>query len=254
MRDAALEPCWVLHRRPFKDSAALIDMLTLHSGVVRCVAKGLHRRAYSGPLGSILQSYTPLLARFVGRSDLRTLAQVELAGPGHRFLPPASFSAMYLNELLLKIGHAQEPMPQAFAAYGRALSRIEEGAAVLGLREFEHALLAELGYAPHYDHDLSGQPIVAEQYYRLLDAQGYRVASGEAENAIRGADLLAIARRGSDCFTHPTLERVVRSHQRALLEQLLDGRSLKSRELAHAFEKSLTQSRPETQPDAGDES
>ena len=51
-----LQPAYVLHSRPYRDSSALVDLLTLHGGLQRVVWRGARRGKGIRP-----QAFTPLL-------------------------------------------------------------------------------------------------------------------------------------------------------------------------------------------------
>ncbi|MFT4768876.1 MAG: DNA repair protein RecO (recombination protein O), partial [Glaciecola sp.] len=98
-----LQPCYLLHRRPFRDNSELLDVFSVEHGRLGLIARGLSRRRRGGPLGAILQPFRPLLLSFSGKGELLTLTGAESGGE----LPPlhgeALLSAFYLNELLLRL-------------------------------------------------------------------------------------------------------------------------------------------------------
>ena len=48
----SLQPAYVLHSRPYRDSSALLEVLTAEYGRVSLVARGARRRKEDGALGA----------------------------------------------------------------------------------------------------------------------------------------------------------------------------------------------------------
>ena len=65
----ALEPAWVLHRRPYRDTSELVDLVTHHHGRIAAVARG----SRSGRRRVPLEPFQPLHASWSGRGELVTL-------------------------------------------------------------------------------------------------------------------------------------------------------------------------------------
>lgn len=62
---------FVLHSRPWSETSLMLDVFTEESGRVRLVAKGA--RSKRSTLKGALQPFTPLLLRFGGRGEVKTL-------------------------------------------------------------------------------------------------------------------------------------------------------------------------------------
>lgn len=62
---------FVLHSRPWSETSLMLDVFTEESGRVRLVAKGA--RSKRSNLKGALQPFTPLLVRFGGRGEVKTL-------------------------------------------------------------------------------------------------------------------------------------------------------------------------------------
>jgi DNA repair protein RecO (recombination protein O) len=192
-----LQPAYVLHTRPYRDTSALVDLLSLDHGLLRAVARGVRGKA-SGKRAAI-QAFQPLLVSLSGRGELLSLNQAEHAAPGFRLLGDRLFSAMYLNELLMRLLHAQEAQPGIYRLYQQTLVRLHQpGPLEACLRCFEFRLLEELGYAWDLQHDaLAGEALSAEQTYLFNPEHGYEAVQTPAaetpQNLFRGADLLQFA-------------------------------------------------------------
>lgn len=227
-----LQPAWLLHSRPYRDSSLLLDVFTVDHGRQGLVARGVHRRSRGGSSGSLLQSFRPLLLSFSGRGDLQQLSSVEAPGSTLTLAGERLFSGLYLNELLVRLLQRHDPHPQLFASYGATLEALAGPAPVEApLRRFEFQLLETLGYELQPGVDAStGQPVSPGEWYRFRPESGLwpcGVAEPGVEPAYPGRHLLAIARGDYQGEAAVTAKALLRQ---ALAEQL-GGRPLRSREL-----------------------
>ena len=191
----SLQPAYVLHSRPFRNTSLLVDFLTLDYGRVTAVARGARR--HKSRYRSLLQLFQPLLASFSGRSEVRTLTTVEssltaMQLPGNRL-----FSGLYLNELLARLLHNQQEHKPLYRAYQQALLGLQGREAVEPvLRRFEMHLLAELGYALNLQVDcISGQAIQRHRTYHFTPELGFQAADlapDELEDCYLGEHLIAL--------------------------------------------------------------
>ncbi len=105
------QPAFVLHSRPYKESSALVDLFT-PQGRLRAVM-----RAARGKAGSLIRPFVSLEVELRGKSELKTVARLESAGPAHWLDGQALFSGMYLNELLIRLLPAEDAHPALFDHY-----------------------------------------------------------------------------------------------------------------------------------------
>ncbi|MFT4519021.1 MAG: DNA repair protein RecO (recombination protein O) [Halioglobus sp.] len=193
-----LQPAYVLHSRPYRDTSAILEVFTAEQGRISLVAKGARRQSKKGSAAASLQPFTPLLISFSGRAELKTLTAQEMAGSAIPLRHERLFSGMYINELLVRLLHRHDPHPRIFASYGETLARlVEETPIDTLLREFEMLLLEELGYHLALDTDgASGAAIEAGQRYRF-DADcglvAFTAGDKQAGAGYPGSDLLAMA-------------------------------------------------------------
>ena len=229
---AALQPAFILHHRPYRDTSLLLEVFTPEHGRMSLVGRGVRRRSRGGSSASLLQAFTPLLLSFSGRSELKTITAVEAAGPALPLRGERVYSGMYMNELLVRLLHRYDPHPRLFAAYGQALESLVESPVVDAvLRRFELNLLHELGYSI----DLSvvgdtGDPVRADGWYAYEPGRGLvarRDLAEPAAPAYAGKDLLQLA--GGD-FAGPAL-RTAKRLLRQVLSEHLGQAPLKSRDL-----------------------
>lgn len=227
-----LQPAYVMHSRPYRDSSALLDVFTAEYGRISLVARGTRRQSRRGSGAALLQPFTPLLLSFSGRTDLKTLVATEPAQGLFALRGERMFCGMYMNELLVRLLHRNDAHPALFAAYDQALKALPCSSVVDSvLRRFEFTLLDELGYSFDLGVDgASGQPIEATLWYRY-DPEFGLVCCGDASAcptaAFAGADLLAMA---SGEFGGP-VRRTARQLLREALAVYLGDTPLRSREL-----------------------
>ena len=229
-----LQPAYVLHRRPYRDSSLLLDVFTPEFGRVGLVARGARQAKSRGQ--AVLQAFQPLLLSWSGGGELASLAAVESGGPPRWLSGPALMSGLYLNELLARLLHRHDPHPDLYAAYQSALAALAPAADLEPvLRIFEKRLLGELGYGLVLEHEAdSGRPVEADRLYAYhLGAGPVRCDSEERAMPapallIRGDSLLALAR---ECLDQATRLREAKRLMRAALAAHLGGRPLASRRL-----------------------
>ena len=122
--NVALQPSYVLHSRPYRDTSALLEVFTAEQGRISMVARGARRRTRGGSGSALLQPFNPLLLSFSGRAELKNLGATESAGTPRQLRGQRLFSGLYLNELLVRLLHRHDPHPQLFAAYGATLDAL----------------------------------------------------------------------------------------------------------------------------------
>lgn len=69
------ERAFVLHGRPYSETSLMLDLFTEGHGRVRLLAKGARSRRSN--LKGCLQPFTPLLVRWGGRGEVKTLRNAE---------------------------------------------------------------------------------------------------------------------------------------------------------------------------------
>ncbi|MEW6354600.1 MAG: DNA repair protein RecO [Pseudomonadota bacterium] len=146
-----LQPAYVLHQRPYRDTSALVELFSADFGRVGAVARGA--RAAKSRMQGLLQPFQPLLVSWSGRGELVTLTGCEAAGPAQRPAGATLLSGFYMNELLLRLLHRHDPHRGLFESYAAALRNLEDvNQEQRTLRIFEKHLLQELGYALVLNH------------------------------------------------------------------------------------------------------
>lgn len=91
---------FVLHTTPYRETSLLVDLLTVHHGRIRCVAKG-YRKPNKKGISRALFPYTEHQFSWQGRGDLKTLTHAD-AVQAPVFLDSAClFTGLYVNELFI---------------------------------------------------------------------------------------------------------------------------------------------------------
>src|SRR5262245_16376843 len=115
MKRVLLEPAFVLHRRSYRESSALLELFTKEYGLISVVAKSIRRaRAYQAGL---LQPFIPLLVSFAGKGDLMNLIEVESRSNSFNLKGDCLFAGFYLNELIFNSLQRWDAHPRLFNAY-----------------------------------------------------------------------------------------------------------------------------------------
>ncbi|HSH47925.1 MAG TPA: DNA repair protein RecO [Halomonas sp.] len=216
-------PAYLLHKRPYRETSALVELLVLRYGRVRAVARGVQRPG-SRHRGA-LQPFSPLHLTWTGRGELKRLALIESRGAGALLAGEGLLCGFYANELLSRLLPVELPVDEVFAFYAAALDAFARPAARAGaLRDIELALLDALGAQPRFTTPDGGE----------LDPQGrYRLesASGAFVSDARGIDGRTLRLLASGGWHAPGLAGPAKAVTRAALAPLLGNRPLRSREL-----------------------
>lgn len=237
MSKTDLQRAYILHQRPFSETSAILDCLTERDGRISVIAKGMRRRRQTKA-----QLFTEYWLRFGGKSELKQLYQLDHIMPQLPLAGMALSSGFYLNELLLCLIGKEEPVVQLWRNYQHVMTALREPQLIAPLlREFELSLAAELGYGFRLDETRKGEPLDAEAEYSFEFSHGIEPYNPQTVTSkmlvLRGAELLAIQERN---WSHPTVARAAKQLLRQVIDHLLDGKPLKSRDYARVLAESQT--------------
>lgn len=232
---ASLESGFVLHTRSWRDNSLIVEYFSREQGRVSLVARGAKsRKSRGGTHAALLQPFTPLQCSWSGRSQLRNLNACEAIGPALALHGRRLYSGLYMNELLVRLLHHEDPHEKLFDFYAAALKLLasgEEESEEVPLRRFELVLLEELGYGFDLSCDgLSGAALSEESWYHFHEDHGLVKADGAATDRrprYSGADLASISRGDFSGGARLAAKRLLRQ---ALAPHLGD-KPLKSRDL-----------------------
>lgn len=189
------QPAYILHVRAWRETSLLLEAFTREFGRVGLVARGV-RGARARLSRSALEPLQALRLDWTGRGELQALTAVEPAGPPHAFHGDALLSAMYANELLVRLTARNDPHPHLFDRYAGLLESLSEAPSLAWcLRLFERDLLAAIGYALQLETAAdTGEPIDAARTYDYLPEEGpVSAAEHPGGFCVRGSALLALA-------------------------------------------------------------
>ncbi|HEU4601735.1 MAG TPA: DNA repair protein RecO [Steroidobacteraceae bacterium] len=231
-----LQPAFVLHQRPYRDTSRILELFTRDFGRVTVFARGSRATNKSGnTLNSVLQPFSRLLISWSGKGEAGQLTGAEFDGPMDPLPPDRLVSAFYLNELLLKLFARHDAHADVFDLYSWALDGLRSRPDPLPvLRVFEKRLLEALGYGLALDRDVrSGAPVELNATYHWFESGPVRAGDiAEGTMVFSGQTLLALAREDlNDARTCSEARRLLRH----ALDRVLDGRELKSREVMLAL-------------------
>jgi DNA repair protein RecO (recombination protein O) len=225
------QPGFVLHSYPYQETSLIVEVFTREFGRVAMVAKGA-KRPHS-PLRSVLMPFHALTLDWSGRAELKTLRSAEWRGAFRLLGGRALICGFYLNELLLKLLHRDDPHDTLFDAYEQTLQALLSGAGhAVVLRCFEKRLLSELGYALILDRDADTQkPLLPHNRYQYVIDRG-PVAAATRDNGSRlellGQTLIDMR---DDNYTSPVTQQQSKSLMRLLIGHYLGSQTLHSRQL-----------------------
>ncbi|NOQ90029.1 MAG: DNA repair protein RecO [Gammaproteobacteria bacterium] len=227
---------YILHKRAYRETSSILEVLTKDYGRVSLMARGC-RGARSKTAGNLLL-FTPLVISWQGKGSLPYLKSVERADLKAPALKgKALLSAMYVNELLMYLLHKDDVQEAVFEQYHHCLYDLENRDNLeITLRKFEIKLLEILGFGLSVLAEAdTGKPIDADaQYFYHLEHGP--VLSGEARSAtlpiISGACLHALADEAyQELSANAQYLAELKQLMRFVINHHLGHKKLKSREL-----------------------
>jgi len=223
-----LQPAYILHRRPYRETSFLLDLFTPGYGRLSAISRGA--RQVKGGAQGLLQPFTPLLVSWTGRGEMMTLTHSELRGEASPLQGECLFAGFYLNELMTALLEKWDAQPGLFTIYQNAVSQLQgKTLDQRVLRTFEMRLIEELGYGILPKNDVSRHNIQPDQFYRFVPEQGFiPVAGGASTGIFAGRSLIAIAEEN---WLDDDIIRDAKRLTRMILSPLLGARQINSRKL-----------------------
>lgn len=228
------QPAYILHTRNFRDSSLIVDFLTADYGRVSGVVKGVRATTKNAKQRrGLSQAFVPLLISWSGKSDLKTIIQMEPRGTSLQLQGTRLFSGLYVNELLSRLLQQGDQHTAIYTLYEWVTKRLVSDDRVdVVLRQFELQLMEYLGYGLDFTREAaSADAIKPDRHYIYRAGEGFFPVQNMTTTAVNkvfcGEDLLAIS---SGAFTDNT-RHVAKLICRQALGVHLGEKPLKSREL-----------------------
>ncbi len=231
------QPAFVLHTYPYLETSLLVETFTRKSGRVPLVAKGARRS--KSALRGLLLAFQPLQLTWTGKSELRTLHKAEWQGGQQPLHGMGLICGFYLNELLVRLLHRDDPHEQLFEHYQKTLLALNVQKDYFPvLRHFEKCMLKELGYALTLNDDAeSGKPLNPDKEYYYEVERGPVTLNGSENNCglqLRGKTLLDMKR---DDYSDITTRHQSKILMRYILNHYLGKQPLYTRQLLRDLQK-----------------
>lgn len=219
---------FLLHRKPHSNTSLLLECFTAGEGRFPAIAKGVCAKRTGG--AGLLQPFSPLMIRWVGRGEVKTLCGYEPNGTRINLVGSALYCGFYVNELMMRLLERNDPHDGLFNLYEETLNGLASSCDMEQiLRRFERVFLAELGYGMVLEQEAAtGDFVEIAKCYRYELENGPLLAKPGAANTIKGSTLLALA---NDTPLDVNGKKEARMLMRRVLAYYLGDRPLKSREL-----------------------
>lgn len=213
----------LLHRRAWRETSALLDVLTPEHGRIGLVVKGYRTRKN---MSGLLEPFRELQLSWSGRGELFTLTGAEPGGRQWGLTGQRLYCGLYINELLWRMLPRHDAHPEVYRLYQRTLSHLEltDMQAAPVLRLFEKHLLGLLGFGLLLDIEADQQTPISGSLRYVYDPERGARRSGPG-TAIPGASLLALHR---EQFDQPGQLGDARRLLRSVIEHHLGGVKLHS--------------------------
>jgi len=215
---------FLLHSRPFKDNQHLVELLTENDGKVAALAY-MNKSSKTSKSG-LLQPFTPLNVVLKGHSSLKRLSRVEAAAKSYPLSGDKLYSAMYLNELLVRLLAEHVPCEPLYLSYHQSLEGLMQGPSIeIILRKFELILLEELGIPLDFSPVME---IACASFYYQPELGFVPSDNQQLFPCYNREELLAIARQDFAC---KGVLLCFKRLMRQVLSDLLGAKPLHSRKL-----------------------
>lgn len=219
---------YILHAREYRDTSLIVEVFTEQGERVSAIARGARSQRRGVSQRSMLQPFQPVWVELGGTGELKLLKHVESRAGAVPLQRQGLFSGFYINELLCRVLHRDDPHPDLFPEYEEVLTQLLELDRLdIALRHFELRLLETLGYGLDLTSDAEGRPIDEEMRYRFDPQQGLIAVAGQAANALSGRALHEFVTGNYNADARRALKWLCR----AALQPHLGDKPLRSRSL-----------------------
>lgn len=223
-----MQSAYLLHARNYRDTSLLVELFTEHGERLSAIARGARSNRRGISQRSILQPFQPLWVEIGGASELKLLKQVESRASAIPLQKQGLFSGFYVNELLCRLLHRDDPHPDLFLDYERVLPQLLALDQLdIALRRFELRVLEDLGYGLDLIADADGMPIDVHAFYRFDPGRGLSAVAANAPLALSGRALYEFSENNYTVEARRALKGLCR----AALRPHLGDKPLRSRAL-----------------------
>ncbi|MBV1910372.1 MAG: DNA repair protein RecO [Kangiellaceae bacterium] len=228
--------CFVLHSRSYKETSLIADLFSLEFGRFSVIANGIKRKNAQAQR-AILQPFRLLKLEYRGRSELKTLCSVDVVVESKFLYRPMPSKAIacgyYVNELLLRTLQLGQEFPWLFDEYRASVEQLHNTQDLAHvLRNFEVSLLSELGIAPDWFSDISGEPIENLANYVFNIDHGFEKITGpylfNSDYKIFPGQAITDLGHG---YFHSDTAKMSQQVTQLLLRQVIGHKPLESRKL-----------------------
>lgn len=238
------QPAFVLHSRPYRETSVMLTLFTPEFGKLNATVRGVR----SGGKAAVqkqawLQPFQALQIQWRGAenqvSEWIHPQGFEPHGVSIGLKGEASLCGLYLNELLYRLLQTCAPMESLFLHYQQTLQLLLQANnrdhQAWCLRQFELALLSELGYELDLIQDHQSQPILDSTSYTYRPELGLIALhpnyANSSEWCISGECLIKLAQKTfcKDCL--PAWKQLMRR----VLHPHLGPKPLATRQLFKSF-------------------
>ena len=219
---------YLIHHRKYRERSHIVHLFTQEHGRV----DGILRQTPP-------PQYQPICLQASGKSELKNFTKLEIVNQPIFFFGDAFFSGFYLNEILLRLCPLEVQMEQSFAQYAHTLTQLQQLAQQADpiqflkqiLRQFEHELLEDLGYALDFSTDANQLEIQSSLNYIFQLNEGFIPTAQASRATLNGQQILSMCQyeKGRD-FGLEQLQLLTKLY-RQMISSLLGDRPLKSRQL-----------------------
>lgn len=219
---------YLIHHRKYRERSHIVHLFTQEHGRIDGILRQIPP-----------PQYQPICLQASGKSELKNFTKLEIVNQPVFFFGDAFFSGFYLNEILLRLCPIEVEMPHTFVQYHQtllqlqSLSQHESPHLFLRqiLRQFEHVLLEELGYALDFSTDAQQQQIEKTKNYLFQLNDGFIPTTQQSRATLSGLQILSMSdyEKGRE-FNREQLQLLAQLY-RQMITSLLGDRPLKSRQL-----------------------
>lgn len=232
------QPAYLLHKRPYRETSALVDVITLEHGHIRAVAQGVQRAGSKSR--AKLQPFAPLHLTWIGDGDLKRLRMMETTQSAVLLAGEGLLCGLYANELLTRALPVGLPTGDLFAIYARTIERLTRPAErATSLRRLEITLLEALDAEPIF-LETDDSPLDPSTRYTYVVESRRFMPVGAQHPGWDGRSLKLLARGDWEA---PGLAGLSKALTRAALAPLIGNQPLRSRELMQRLSQRRRQGR-----------